>query len=128
MSKKFAEIRYSEVTPKSLYLSRRRFLAGVPAAFLGARELLSPSASAQAAQKFANLVKSPLSTGEKQNSYKDVATYNNFYEFGTSKDEPARLAKNFKTNPWMVSVEGEAAKPRKFSMEEIDELLTHHRD
>jgi sulfoxide reductase catalytic subunit YedY len=122
MGKKFPQIPYSEVTPKSLYLSRRSFLVGVPAAFLGARELLSPSASAQAAQKFANLAKSPLSTSEKQNSYNDVTTYNNFFEFGTSKDEPARLAKNFKTNPWVVSVEGEAARPRKFSIEEILKL------
>jgi len=122
MIKKFREIPYSEVTPRSLYLSRRSFLTGVPAAFLGARELLSPSASAQAGPKFANLVKSPLSTSEKQNTYKDVTTYNNFYEFGASKDEPARLAKNFKTSPWVVSVEGEAAKPRKFSMEEILKL------
>jgi methionine sulfoxide reductase catalytic subunit len=122
MIKRFGEIPYSEVTPRSLYLSRRSFLTGVPAAFLGARELLSPSASAHAGPKFANLVKSPLSTNEKQNAYKDVTSYNNFYEFGTSKDEPARLAKNFKTSPWAVSVEGEAAKPRKFSMDEILKL------
>jgi methionine sulfoxide reductase catalytic subunit len=113
---------YSEVTPKSLYLNRRDFLGGIPAAFLGARGLLFPWASAQAEPKFANLRKSPLSTSEKPNSYKDVTTYNNFYEFGTSKDDPARLAKNFKTSPWAVSVEGEAAKPRKFSMEEILKL------
>ena len=120
--KKSAEIPFSEVTPKSLYLSRRSFLAGMPAAFLGARELLSPSANAQAEQKFGHLAMSPLSTGEKQNSYKDVTTYNNFYEFGTSKDQPSRLAKNFKTSPWVVSVEGEVAGPRRFSMEEILKL------
>jgi sulfoxide reductase catalytic subunit YedY len=67
-------------------------------------------------------VKSPLSANGKVNSFKDVTTYNNFYEFGTSKEQPAQLAKNFKTNPWMVSVEGEVAKPRKFSMEEILKL------
>jgi methionine sulfoxide reductase catalytic subunit len=122
MSKKFSGIPYSEVTPKSLYLNRRNFLGGIPAAFLGARELLFHSASAQAEPKFANLRKSPLSTSEKPNSYKDVTTYNNFYEFGTSKDDPARLAKNFKISPWGVSVEGEAAKPRKFSMDEILKL------
>lgn len=120
--KKSVNIPYSEVTPKSLYLSRRSFLVGVPAAFLGVRELLSPSASAQAGSKFANLVKSPLSTGEKQNSYRDVTTYNNFYEFGTSKDQPAQNAKNFSTSPWAISVEGEVAKPRRFSIEEILKL------
>jgi sulfoxide reductase catalytic subunit YedY len=120
--KESVEIQYSEVTPKSLYLNRRSFLAGVPAAFLGARELLSPSARAQAGVRLGNLAKSQLSTGEKPSSYKDVTTYNNFYEFGTSKDQPAQLAKNFKTSPWVVSVEGDVAKPRKFSMEEVLKL------
>jgi sulfoxide reductase catalytic subunit YedY len=69
-----------------------------------------------------SLAKSALSTGEKPSTFKDVSTYNNFYEFGTTKDQPAQLAKNFKTSPWSVSVEGEAAKPRKFSMEEILKL------
>ena len=119
--KESVEIQYSEVTPKSLYLNRRSFLAGVPAAFLGARELLSPSARAQAGVRLGNLAKSQLSTGEKPSSYKDVTTYN-FYEFGTSKDQPAQLAKNFKTSPWVVSVEGDVAKPRKFSMEEVLKL------
>ncbi len=119
---KSADISQSEVTPKSLYLNRRNFLAGMPAAFLGARELLSPAERAKAATGLGNLVKSPLSTSEKTSSFKDVTTYNNFYEFGTSKEQPAQLAKNFKTTPWVVLVEGEAAKPRKFSMEEILKL------
>jgi sulfoxide reductase catalytic subunit YedY len=105
-------IRYSEITPKSVYLDRRKFLAAIPAALLGGRRLL-------AGTKLPNVGKSPFSTTEKQNSYNDVATYNNFYEFGTSKDEPAKYARNFKTSPWSVSVEGLAAKPRKFTMEEI---------
>ena len=108
------DIPYSEVTPKSLLLNRRSLLLGLPAAFLAAR--------AQAGTGLGNLVKSPLSTSEKVNSFKDVTTYNNFYEFGTSKDQPAQLAKNFKTSPWMVSVEGEVANPRKFSMDEILKL------
>ncbi len=120
--KKSLEISYSEVTPKSLYVNRRSFLAGVPAAFLGARELLSPSAQALASEKLGNLGKSSLSASDKPSSYKDVTTYNNFYEFGTSKDQPAQLAKNFKTSPWVVSVDGEVAKPRKFSMEEVLKL------
>src|ERR1017187_2438486 len=120
--KKPGDIRYSEVPPKALYFDRRRFLAAMPAAFLGARELLSPSARARAAGKFPNLAKSPFSTTEKENSLTDVSHYNNFYEFGTAKDEPSRLAKNFKTYPWTVSVEGEVAKPRKFSIDEILKL------
>jgi sulfoxide reductase catalytic subunit YedY len=107
------EIPYSEVTPQALYLTRRSLLLGFPLAFLAGR--------ARAAG-LGNLVKSPLSTTEKVNSFKDVTTYNNFYEFGTAKEQPAELAKNFKTSPWVVSVEGEVAKPRKFSIEEILKL------
>ncbi|HMC58522.1 MAG TPA: hypothetical protein VKJ01_04965, partial [Candidatus Solibacter sp.] len=110
--KKPADIRYSEVTPKHVYLNRRSFLAGIPAAFLGARELL-------AGAKLANVGKSKLSTDEKQNTYKDVSTYNNYYEFGTQKEEPSQNSQKFKTSPWTVSVEGHVAKPRKFSLEEI---------
>jgi len=112
-----ADIRYSEITPKSVYLNRRKFLAGVPAAFLGAR-----AARAQAGAKLPNLAKSPFSTTEKPNTYADVTHYNNFYEFGTSKQQPAQNAANFKTSPWTVSIEGDVGKPRKFSMDEILKL------
>jgi sulfoxide reductase catalytic subunit YedY len=111
--RKPADIRYSEITPKSLYLNRRAFLAGVPAAFLGARELLADTTKLQT-------VKGSLTTtGEKINNKQDVTSYNNYYEFGVDKDMPARAAKNFKTSPWVVSVEGDCAKPHKFTMEEI---------
>jgi sulfoxide reductase catalytic subunit YedY len=120
--KKPADIRYSEVTPRSVYMDRRKFLAAVPAAFLAGRELLSPSARALAGTKLTGVVKSQYTLDEKINSYKDVTTYNNFYEFGTGKEQPAELAKNFKTNPWTVSVEGNVEKPRKFSIDEIMKL------
>jgi sulfoxide reductase catalytic subunit YedY len=120
--KKTADVRYSEVTPKPLYFNRRQFLAGVPAAFLGARELLSPSKRALAGTKLPDLAKSPFSTSEKENSYNDVTHYNNFYEFGVPKNQPAENAKNFKTDPWTVSVEGSVAKPRKFSIDDLMHL------
>jgi sulfoxide reductase catalytic subunit YedY len=131
--KKAVDIRYSEVTPKALYFNRRKFLAGIPAAFLGARELLSPSGRALAGTKLPDLAKSPFSTPEKENSYNDVTHYNNYYEFGTRKDEPAEYAKNLKTSPWTVSVEGEVAKPRKYSLDDImhvaplEERIYRHR-
>jgi len=113
--RKAADIPYSEVTPKSLYLNRRAFLAGVPAALLGAREL-------RAGSKL-QTVKSPLSTtGEKLNTYQQVSTYNNYYEFGVDKDAPSRNARNLKTSPWTVKVQGDCAKPREFSLEEIMSL------
>jgi sulfoxide reductase catalytic subunit YedY len=111
--KKGGGIPYSEITPRATYLDRRRFLAGIPAAFLAARGLSA------AGSKLAGVRKSPLSTTEKENSYEDVTHYNNFYEFGTQKDEPAKNAQKFQTSPWSVSVEGLVEKPRKFSLDEI---------
>ncbi len=113
-----------EVTPKELYFNRRKFLTGIPGAAVGAGGLLFASrAGAATPAKLPNVVKSPLSTqGEKETPYKDATTYNNFYEFGTGKGDPSKNAQNFKTSPWAVSVEGEVAKPRQYSMDEILKL------
>ncbi len=119
--KKAADFRYSEITPKSVYLNRRKFLAAAPAALLAAREAFSPSGRAAAAS-LGGLAKSPFSTTEPVTSEQIVTHYNNFYEFGTSKDEPVKYAQNFKTSPWTVSVEGDVEKPRKLSMDEILKL------
>jgi sulfoxide reductase catalytic subunit YedY len=123
--KKPADLRYSEVTPQSLYFDRRKFLAAIPAAFAAGHELLSPSARARAAVTTAKLsaVKSPLSTTEKMNSYDEVTHYNNYYEFGTGKEEPAELTKKYKAPAeWVVSVEGDCAKPGKFSIDQLMKL------
>ncbi|MGC2889985.1 MAG: protein-methionine-sulfoxide reductase catalytic subunit MsrP, partial [Candidatus Acidiferrum sp.] len=72
--------------------------------------------------KFTGLVKSPFSTTEKETSYQDVTHYNNFYEFGVDKDQPAKNAQKFRTSPWTVSVEGEVKTKRKFSIDEILKL------
>ena len=128
--RKAPDLTYADVTPKSVYLDRRKFLramgiVGAAAAVgEGLFELASPSQTALAATKFTSLVKSPFSTSEKQNSYEDVTHYNNFYEFGTEKSDPAKNAKNFNTSNWVVSVEGEVAKPRKFTMDEILKLAS----
>ncbi len=81
--RKTGDLRYSEITPKSVYLNRRRFLAAAPAAFLAAR------AARGATTKLAVAAKSPFSTSEPITSPNVVERYNNFYEFGTGKDEPA---------------------------------------
>ena len=137
--RKSPELTYADITPKSVYLNRRKFLQAMGiagAAALAApalSELAFPSRTVHAATKFPNLVKSPFSTTEKQNSFEDVTHYNNFYEFGTDKSDPARNASKFQTSPWTVSVEGEVAKPRKFSMDEIlkiaplEERIYRHR-
>jgi sulfoxide reductase catalytic subunit YedY len=126
--RKAPELTSADVTPKSVYLDRRKFLRamGIVGASAAAGkslfELASPSQTALAATKLTGLAKSPFSTTEKQNTFEDVTHYNNFYEFGTDKGDPAKNSKNFQTSPWTVSVEGEVNKPRKFSIEEILKL------
>src|SRR5712671_3589112 len=126
--RKAPELTYADVTPKSVYLDRRKFLQAMgivgaaAAAGKGLFELALPTQTAFAGSKLTGLVKSPFSTTEKQNTFEDVTHYNNFYEFGIDKDAPAKNSQNFRTSPWTVSVEGEVAKPRKFTMDEILKL------
>jgi sulfoxide reductase catalytic subunit YedY len=122
-----SDIPYSEVTPKRLYLNRRKFLAGAAAAGAvaagaGVVDLLSPARVAMATTRLNNLGKSPFSTSEPQTPYKDVTHYNNFYEFGTGKGDPAEYAQNFRTSPWTVEVSGEVEKPRSYGLDEIMKL------
>ncbi|MGB9458180.1 MAG: protein-methionine-sulfoxide reductase catalytic subunit MsrP [Bryobacteraceae bacterium] len=120
--RKPGDLRQGDVTPNKVYLDRRKFLAAAPAAFLTTWELLSPRNRAFALSRLPNLTKSPFSTTEQQNTFDLVTHYNNFYEFGTGKSDPSRNAQNFRTSPWTVSVEGDVAKPRKFSMDDILKL------
>jgi methionine sulfoxide reductase catalytic subunit len=122
-----AKIRSSEITPKDVYLNRRRFLTG--AALLGG----GFARKASAANAFGNLAKSPFDTDEKVTPKEATTTYNNYYEFGTSKEEPAQKAGTLKTSPWTVSIEGAVAKPRKYDIAEImkmapmEERIYRHR-
>ena len=137
--RKAPDLTYAEVTPKSVYFNRRKFLQAMgiagAATVAGSRlfELAAPSRTALAATKFSSLIKSPFSTSEKENSFQDITHYNNFYEFGTDKSDPAKNAQNFNTSNWVVSVEGDVAKPRKFTMDEIlkiaplEERIYRHR-
>jgi sulfoxide reductase catalytic subunit YedY len=137
--KKAADIRSSEITPRSLYMNRRRFLAGAALAGasavtgMGLRELISPSTTALAGNKIDGIKKSPFSTNETVTPYKDVTTYNNYYEFGTEKDEPAQLAKNFRTRPWKVKIDGLVDKKQELDVDTIikmapaEERIYRHR-
>jgi len=122
------EIKSSEITPQELYLNRRQFIfgAGAKAVALGVGlaglHIANPTRQAHAGEKLLNIQKSPYSTKEKQNSYKDITSYNNFYELGTEKSDPAANAKFLTTHPWTVTVEGEVKKPKTFGIEEILKL------
>ena len=113
-----SDIQASEITSESVYRERRRFiqtgLALSGAALLGAL----PSGEARAAT-FKGLVRSAYSTDEPLTEYQDVTTYNNFYEFGTGKEDPAKHAHTLKTSPWSVTVEGECARPGTYTLEDI---------
>ena len=108
-----------EITSESNYLNRRQFMlaaglaagAGVAAATLPGRAL--------AAGRDLETVPGPYSTDEAPNSWEDVTTYNNFYEFGTGKEDPYRNAQDFQPHPWSVKVSGECDKPGTYDYEDI---------
>ena len=111
----------SEITPRRIYAGRRDFVKQLGrAAFVAATPALP--AWGQGGPKIAGVKASPLSTIEKATPYKDVTTYNNFYEFGTDKDDPVQYAKTLKPRPWSVMVEGAVKKPRAFAIEELLKL------
>ncbi len=123
--KKASQIPSSEITDERLYLNRRQFLqsAGVltaGAALVGVSRATGAAAAAPDLAPLPNVRKSPFSTSEKQNSYNDITTYNNFYEFGTGKGDPAANSGRFKPHPWTVKVDGQVNKPAEFN---IDDLL-----
>ena len=126
--KKASDIRSSEITPKSVYLNRRKFLAGAAAAGAvglagrAASELLLPGRAFAEGGKLNVTVKSPFSTTEKVNSLDDVTHYNNYYEFGTDKYSPAKYAQALRTSPWKVQVDGEVLKPRTFDIDDLQKL------
>jgi sulfoxide reductase catalytic subunit YedY len=104
----------SEITPREVYLERRHLLVGLGAGLLG---LAAPRTRSASPLKFARNAR--YDTAEKANSYEDITTYNNFYEFGTGKDDPSRLGDEFRPKPWSVTVSGEAALTGTFTLEDI---------
>jgi len=116
--------RPSEITPEAVYLDRRRLMAGAGALALAG---LAPGGAFAANREdyapLADVASSPLSTDEDANSFEEITTYNNFYEFGTAKEDPARYAGQLKTAPWEIEVGGECAKPGTLG---AAELITSH--
>jgi methionine sulfoxide reductase catalytic subunit len=125
--RKPADISSSEITSKADYLNRRTFITGVAAA--GAAALAAErvkhwadSASARAAEKL-QTVKSPLSLkGETPTSFEDITHYNNFYEFGTDKGDPARNAGAMHTRPWTVQITGQVKQKKTFDIDTLMKL------
>ena len=129
--RKASDIRSSEITPKSLYLRRREFIqstsGGVLATVVSA--MAPPALASLTAQggltKLANVQKSSLSTtGEKLTRYDAVTGYNNFYEFGTEKEDPARNAHTLNPKPWKLTIDGEVGKPGSYDLDDFIKPFT----
>jgi len=108
----------SEITPPDVYRERRRFMQG--AAALAASPWLGGAGTALAGPKLSGVRAGAYRLDEASTSYKDGTSYNNFYEFGTGKSDPAERARSLRTRPWMVSVEGEVKRAQVW---DIDALL-----
>jgi sulfoxide reductase catalytic subunit YedY len=134
-----SDIPSSEITDKKLYLNRRQFIqaAAGTVAVAAAGTIGAPDASAATpavhGRKFESVAKSPLSTTERANSWEQITTYNNFYEFGIDKDLPSENAKKFKPDNWTVAVDGEVEKKANWALEDIlkgetlEERIYRHR-
>jgi sulfoxide reductase catalytic subunit YedY len=119
--RKPADIRPSEITSETNYLNRRQFMRA--GSIAGATLLAGPALSAVVPDgdraKLPDVRKSPFSTTEKPNSYEDVTTYNNYYEFGTGKEDPFRNAQDFEARPWSITVDGHAEKTGTFDFDDF---------
>ena len=102
-----SKLTWDDVTPEHLYLNRRQIMAGT-GALLGAG-LIGDQAQAQDLEP---------------NTWEEITTYNNYYEFGTGKDDPARNAHTLTTSPWSIEVDGMVDNPGTYSFEDIMEGMT----
>ena len=118
------DIPSSEITPESVYVNRRRFIraaaiaaggAAIGPATLGALGR-DPAPAQEVPARFASM---RSDQDEELNSYEDITQYNNFYEFGTGKRDPARNAGSFRPRPWSVTIDGECSKPGDYALEDI---------
>ena len=113
-------IRPSQITPESVYRSRRRFMRESGALAAGAATLAGTSAIGLPAEWLAaRRVKPGEPIGEQMTSESDATNYNNFYEFGTDKGDPAEYAHEMTVDPWTVKVTGEVEKPGKIGLEDL---------
>ena len=119
-------IQSSEITPERVWRARRDLIlgAGVAAAGLGLPGWAGRAWAANAPVGEPAVLRAgkPLSVMDKQTSLSDITSYNNYYEFGLDKSDPAAHAGKLQTRPWTVSVEGEVGKPRTFDIEELLKL------
>ena len=108
------DLKWSQVTPRAAYMSRRQLLASA-----GAMAIAAPVAAASI-----QTVPSEYSTDMEPNSFEDITTYNNFYEFGTGKGDPAKNAHALTTDPWSVKIDGLVDKPGTYDLADLLQGVT----
>ena len=123
------DIPSSEITPQDVYVNRRRFIKaaamGAAGLAVGPTAIHAARADGERAQEIPARFRDMKSElGEDMNSYEDVTTYNNFYEFGTDKSDPARNSGSFEPRPWTVTIGGHVGKPGDYHLEDF---LAPHR-
>jgi sulfoxide reductase catalytic subunit YedY len=116
----------SEITPREIFESRRSFIKQLAVGSIAGSALLEMASREAFAQgtpgKLGAKLNPAYSALDKQTAYKDVTSYNNFYEFGTGKDDPVRNAHTLKPRPWTVSIEGEIKKPLTLDLDQLLKL------
>ncbi|MEY4733539.1 MAG: Sulfoxide reductase catalytic subunit YedY precursor, partial [Pseudomonadota bacterium] len=124
-SRQFCHFPESEITPLKIYQSRRQIIQGLAAGVgglvltgWGQREAMAQQGSSGALIGKATSVSGGV-TMDKPTPYKDAVSYNNFYEFGTDKSDPARKAHTLKTDPWSIEIEGLVKKPGRYHLEDL---------
>lgn len=117
--KSFPAIPSSEITPEATYLDRRRFLRAAAAMGIGMAANTAFPAAGFGQDRWTQTRRGAYDTDEKANSYKEITTYNNFYEFGTDKGDPAKNSGPFKPKPWSVRVEGAVKRPASYTLEDV---------
>jgi len=131
------DIRSSEITDKVTYLNRRAFIqtaiGGLAIGALAGETIVKAQQPAAHGRKFENIRRSNLSTTETPNTWQQITTYNNFYEFGVDKKDAATYSKTLKTSPWTIATEGEVTRPAVLHLEDVlkgralEERIYRHR-
>ena len=106
-----SKLKWSDVTPRADYLNRRQIMAGAAAATLGS--IASPALASLGARK------TEYGAGLELNTLEEISSYNNFYEFGTRKDDPAKYAHRMETDPWTIKIDGLVDKPGDYSFDDV---------
>ena len=111
-----SDLKWSDVTPKGDYMNRRQLMAGAGALALGS--IAGPAMASLGAKK------TSYGRGLELNSFEDITSYNNFYEFGTGKDDPARNARGLTTDPWSIQVDGLVDRPGNYDLGDLTKGIT----